>query len=216
MHMDLIELLCTVPAALIAIVLHEYAHGWMSARLGDPTPGMTGRLSMNPLHHLDFAGTLMLIFFHVGWAKPVQVNPRYYKKPKLGMALTALAGPMMNFFLALLSCLGMGLTAKLFMMPVVLQTGAPYYVFYFFNICAVINIGLGAFNLIPIPPLDGSKILGAFLPEKWYFKVMRYEQYGIIVLVILLFLNVLDPIIYGMQNFFFDIFWWLSRLAFHL
>lgn len=183
------QLIYSVPAVLIAICLHEYAHGWVSYLCGDPTPKRGGRLSLNPLHHLDPVGTLCLIFFHFGWAKPVMVNPNYYKKRKLGMVLVAIAGPLTNFIIAFLSMLGMGIIIK--------QTGGyasdvTVYIFTFLNYLAIINIGLGSFNLIPFPPLDGSKIVGALLPEDKYFGFMRYERYGQGILMLLLVTNILD------------------------
>lgn len=183
------QLIYSVPAVLIAICLHEYAHGFVSYLCGDPTPKRGGRLSLNPLHHLDPVGTLCLIFFHFGWAKPVMVNPNYYKNKKLGMVLVAIAGPLTNFILAFLSMLGMGIILK--------QTGGYadgfiVYLFTFLNYLAIINIGLGSFNLIPFPPLDGSKILGALLPQDKYFGFMRYERYGQGILMLLLVTNILD------------------------
>lgn len=207
----LLELLYAVPSALIAIVLHEFAHGWVSARLGDPTPSLTGRLSLNPLRHLDPIGTLALVIFHVGWAKPVRVNPNYYKKPKLGMALTALAGPCMNFLVAFVSYLAMGLVFRFAGAAGLLQNSIGYYIALFFHYCAMLNIGLGAFNLIPIPPLDGSKVLGAVLPEKWYFGYMKYERYGAIAMVALLWLGALDPLLNAIRFFADDILWGTAR-----
>lgn len=183
------QLIYTVPAVLIAICLHEYAHGFVSHLCGDPTPKARGRLSLNPLHHLDPVGTLCLIFFHFGWAKPVVVNPNYYKNKKLGMVLVAIAGPLTNFILAFLSMLGMG---------IILKTTGGYAdgfivnLFTFLNYLAIINIGLGSFNLIPFPPLDGSKIVGALLPEDKYFAFMRYERYGQGILMLLLVTSILD------------------------
>lgn len=183
------QLIYSVPAVLIAICLHEYAHGFVSYLCGDPTPKRGGRLSLNPLHHLDPVGTLCLIFFHFGWAKPVMVNPNYYKNKKLGMVLVAIAGPLTNFIIAFLSMLGMGIILK--------QTGGyagdvTVYIFTFLNYLAIINIGLGSFNLIPFPPLDGSKIIGALLPQEQYFGFMRYERYGQGILMLLLVTNILD------------------------
>lgn len=183
----LIELLNTIPAVVIAISLHEAAHGLMSYKLGDPTPKKDGRLSLNPLKHFDPIGTLCLIFFHFGWAKPVMVNPYYYKNKKQGMVLVALAGPFMNFLIAFISIFSMTLIAKL-----TLLNGIWIYLFFFLMYLATINIGLGIFNLIPVPPLDGSKVLGVVLPNDKYFKYMQYEQYGMIILVILLFAGILD------------------------
>lgn len=181
----MIEYLYIIPAALIAIMFHEIAHGLVSYWLGDPTPKRQGRLSLNPAKHLDPVGTLCLIFFHVGWAKPVVVNPEYYKRKKLGMALVALAGPLTNFLLAILSFVFIGLILKIsntYTTPIVILVN-------FFNYLAIINIGLGIFNLIPIPPLDGSKILGSFLKGEVYEQYMKYQQYGFIILSLLLVLS---------------------------
>lgn len=183
----LIELLYTIPAVVIAISLHEAAHGLMSYKLGDPTPKKDGRLSLNPLKHFDPMGTLCLVFFHFGWAKPVMVNPRYYKNKKVGMVLVALAGPFMNFLIAFLSLFTIALISE-----ITLINGPLIYLFVFLMYLAIINIGLGVFNLVPVPPLDGSKVLGAILPSDKYFKYMQYEQYGMIVLVLLLFAGILD------------------------
>ncbi len=181
-----------IPAALIAIVCHELSHGLFSYLLGDPTPKEQGRLSLNPAKHLDLFGTLCLIFFGFGWAKPVRVDPRYYKNPKWGMALVALGGPLANFIIALIS----GLTVTL------IQNYAPYTEFYnilfnFFLYLMIINIGLGTFNLIPIPPLDGSKIIGAILPDNAYVQYMKYQKYGMIFIIgLLILLDVLEAMGY--------------------
>lgn len=189
LDLNIKELIYLVPAILIAVSFHEFAHGYVSYKLGDPTPKATGRLSLNPLAHLDPVGTLCLLLFHFGWAKPVQVNPYYYKNKRGGMALVGLAGPMMNFLIAFISAFFMGIVLK--------STGgyAGDVVVVIFNLLKymyMINIGLGVFNLIPLPPLDGSKILGAILPENTYFKLMRYERYGQLIVFGLLMLNVLD------------------------
>lgn len=177
----LINYLYIIPAALIAIMLHEIAHGLVSYWLGDPTPKRQGRLSLNPAKHLDPIGTLCLIFFHVGWAKPVMVNPEYYKNRKWGMALVALAGPVTNFILSFVSIFIFGLIIKMTYtmpdLPIALQI-----LLNFFQYLAIINLGLGIFNLIPIPPLDGSKILGAFLSDKAYDMYMKIQQYGFLLL----------------------------------
>lgn len=179
------EYLYIIPAALIAIMCHEIAHGLMSYFLGDPTPKRQGRLSFNPMKHLDFVGTLCLIFFHVGWAKPVVVNPEYYKKPKLGMALVSLAGPLTNFLIAILSFVIMGVLLKFGNLYSVVTES----ILTFCTYLSIINIGLGVFNLIPIPPLDGSKILGSFLKGEVYEQYMKYQQYGFLILGLLLLLS---------------------------
>ena len=183
------ELIITVVAVLIAISMHELSHGYVSYKLGDPTPKEEGRLSLNPFAHLDIMGTLCLIFFNFGWAKPVKVNPYYYKNHKLGMVLVAIAGPIMNFIIAFLSIMGLGIIIKV-------SNGylgnISYNIYIFLQYLALINIGLGSFNLIPVPPLDGSKVLGAIIPEDKYFSYMKFEKYGYIALMLLLFIGVLD------------------------
>lgn len=199
------SLLYTVPAALIAISFHEFAHGFVSYKLGDPTPKAMGRLSLNPLAHLDFMGTLCLIFFHFGWAKPVGVNPYYYKNPKKGMVLVGLAGPVMNFILAFLCALIMEIMVKVTGGHV--YSNIPVIIFNFLNMCYIINLGLGIFNLIPFPPLDGSKILGGLLPDDIYFGIMKYERYGQLILFGLLFLGVLDTPLNMLNNGISNVIW---------
>lgn len=181
---NLTDYIYIVVAALFAIILHEIAHGLVSTWLGDPTPKRQGRLSLNPLKHLDPIGTLCLIFFHVGWAKPVVVNPDYYKNKKRGMALVALSGPLMNFLLAIFSIIIMAIFVK-----VNAYSNVLIIIYNFLLYFSVINLGLGLFNLIPIPPLDGSRILGAFLKDDTYEQYMKYERYGFIIIAILLALS---------------------------
>ena len=185
------DLLYTLPAILLAIILHECAHGLTSVWLGDDTPRRQGRLSLNPLRHIDPMGVICLAVFKIGWAKPVQVDPRRYRNGKRGMVLVALAGPITNFLLAFFACMIYTLLWKYwFFMGTGRLVEAVYYIL--LNIISI-NLGLGVFNLIPIPPLDGSKILGAVLPERYYFRYMRYEQYGTYVLIGLIMLeNVLN------------------------
>lgn len=182
---NIIEYLYIIPAALIAIILHEIAHGLVSSWLGDPTPKRQGRLSLNPLKHLDPIGTLCLILFHVGWAKPVVVNPEYYKHKKGGMALVALAGPLVNFILAILSILIISLISAF------ATTDSTFItiIFNFFTYLAIINLGLGIFNLIPIPPLDGSRIIGSLLSDNAYEVYMKIERFGFIIIALLLFMS---------------------------
>lgn len=182
-------LIYTAPATLLAISAHEFAHGMVSYWLGDPTPKRDGRLSLNPLHHLDLVGTICMLVFRFGWAKPVKVNPQYYKNPKQGMALTALAGPVMNLILAFLF---LGIFVGLFHVTEGSTEGILGYLMLLAQYTAIMNIGLGVFNLIPIPPLDGSKVLGIFLPQRTYFQLMRYERYGGLLMIVLLYTGVLS------------------------
>ncbi len=190
--------LYTAPATLIALIAHEMAHAWVSYALGDPTPRSDGRLTPNPLKHLDPIGTICLLLFHFGWARPVMVNPQYYKKPRLGMALTALAGPATNLILAFLFT---GLYILLAKTTGGNSAGVAGYCMLLAYYSIFLNIGLGTFNLIPIPPLDGSKILGAVLPDRLYFSLMRYERYGTVMLVILLYSNLLDKPLDAVREF---------------
>jgi Zn-dependent protease len=183
-----IDYLYIIPAALIAIMCHELTHGLFSHLQGDPTPKEQGRLSLNPAKHLDLFGTLCLIFLGFGWAKPVQVDPRYYKNPKWGMALVALGGPLANFVIAFLS--GLILTLIEFYVP---YSDFSMILYNFFLYLIIINVGLGLFNLIPIPPLDGSKIIGAILPENSYHQYMKYQKYGMFFIIgLLILLDVLE------------------------
>lgn len=188
-HMDWLSMLLFVMsgvACLICLTIHELSHGLAAYKLGDPTAKLNGRLTLNPLSHVDWIGLFLLLAVGVGWAKPVPVDPRYFRKPKQGMALTALAGPVSNFVLAVLAML----------ISKAIYLYAPYsaamdVVFSFCLYTLVpLSIGLGLFNLIPIPPLDGSKVLAAFLPDRQYITLMRYERYGIVVLLVLSFVGI--------------------------
>ncbi len=193
-----------IPAAFLTIVLHEMAHGFVAYLLGDRTAKNAGRLTLNPIKHIDIFGLIAMIVFGFGWAKPVPVNPYYFKKRKLGMALTAFAGPASNLLLALL-----GLFVYKIFMFIPMQIGIMGEVLYalaqFIVIFVSLNVGLAIFNLIPIPPLDGSKILNTFLPERIYFKIMQYEQYGFIVLYILLNIPIFDNIITFLRSVVLDL-----------
>ena len=174
-----------VLAVLFCLTVHETCHGLAALALGDPTAKRQHRLSLNPLRHIDWFGLLMMLVAGFGWARPVPVNPNYFKKPRQGMALTALAGPASNLLLALLLLI----PARL------IYTYAHYSVFNqtaldFLTSTAALSIGLGLFNLIPIPPLDGSKVLAVLLPERAYRWLMRYERFGIIALWLLVALGV--------------------------
>ncbi len=174
-------------AALICIIFHECAHGFAADRLGDHTARNRGRLSWNPIRHIDPFGLLMMVVAGVGWAKPVPVNPNNFRHPKRGMALTALAGPAVNFLLAII-CLLVGNGLIILGQRIVAGTAAASVFLFFYCLIlrmAVLNVGLGLFNLIPIPPLDGAKVLFSFLPDQVYFKVMQYERYIMLVLFLI-------------------------------
>lgn len=193
---DLVEILIGVPITLIALTGHELAHAWVSTKLGDPTPRYEGRLTLNPLAHLDPIGTLLMILTGFGWAKPVSVNPSYYKDRKKGMALTAIAGPIANFIMAFLGVL---IGVIILFVEGKLQASfntmkVTWDIVQFF---AVRNLCFMVFNLIPIPPLDGSKVLGLLIPNRTYYKILQYEQYSIILIMLLSLSGVLNKIIGG-------------------
>ena len=182
-----------VAAIFLCLTIHETCHGLAALALGDPTAKSMHRLSLNPLRHIDPLGLVMMFVAGFGWAKPVPVDPRYFKKPKQGMAVTALAGPVSNFLLAVL----------LILISKAIYLYAPYTAVWdaVFTFClytaAPLSIGLGLFNLLPIPPLDGSKVLGVLLPDEAYSKLMRYERYGILLLLALSLLGVTGNFISG-------------------
>lgn len=205
------SILFIAPVMLLAIIIHECAHGWMSDRLGDPTPRNSGRLSLNPLKHLDPIGTLCLLFFHVGWAKPVPINPWYYKNRKKGIISVSLAGPISNFILALVSVFGMGIVVKLcdnF-------SGWQWVLFQLLYYSAVINIGLALFNLIPIPPLDGSKVVGELFDkaEEWYVRLGKYWR---IILLILLVTGMLSRPLSFLNDVVLESMWKFVKWMLHI
>lgn len=182
---SLLSMVTRLAAVLLCLTVHESCHGLAAYALGDPTARREHRLSLNPLRHIDWFGLLMMFVAGFGWAKPVPVNPNYFKKPKQGMALTALAGPVSNFLLALLTLLA----ARIFC-DVAAYSEANQRILDFLLMVALLSIGLGLFNLLPIPPLDGSKVLFAVLPDRAYNQLMRYERYGMLLLFALVFFDV--------------------------
>ncbi len=187
---QLLSLLIQVIAALLCVSFHEMGHGYAAWLLGDSTAKKRGRVSMNPLRHIDPLGLLLLITAGFGWAKPVPVDMQHFRRPKLGMALTALAGPLSNFLMGLIA-LG-GASVLYHFAAVQLMTTHLYYLFLLLIRIAVLSVGLGMFNLIPIPPLDGSKVLFSLLPDRAYYTILRYERYLMFLLFALVFLNWLD------------------------
>lgn len=180
-------------AVLVAIIPHEMAHGFAAYLCGDETAKNDGRLSLNPLHHLDPIGTICLIFFKFGWAKPVMINPNNFRDRKKGTFFVAIAGVLTNFILAIISVIILKhMHLNEFMQELLLN------IFCF-------NIILGVFNLIPIPPLDGSKILFSFLPLKYEYYLIKYERYGYIILLLLIMSSTLDKILVPMVNFMINL-----------
>ena len=200
--------LTRVLAVLLCLTVHETCHGLAAYALGDPTARDRHRLSLNPFRHIDWLGLAMMLAAGFGWAKPVPVDPRYFKRPKQGMALTALAGPVSNLLLALLAVfLSRELYARGAWMPMGIRVSLFQFLLY---TLAPLSIGLGLFNLLPIPPLDGSKVLGAFLPDTTYFGLMRYERFGMFLLLALSWFGVTGDLIsgaiLGVYRFFFELF----------
>ncbi len=206
-----INLLVRVFIIFCVLPFHEYAHALLATKQGDPTAKLSGRLTLNPLAHIDPIGALMIFVAGFGYAKPVPVNVRNFKDPKKGMAITALAGPMSNLILAFISIILMNAIALMSggtMLQVTL-------LFFYYN--AVININLAVFNLLPIPPLDGSRLLAVVLPDKYYYKVMQNERILMIVVLVLIFTGVITrPLLFlsgavysalnGFVGFFFNLF----------
>lgn len=206
----LIMFLSSLAVIFLTLPIHEWAHGFVSTKLGDPTPRYQGRLTLNPMAHIDVMGAIGILLFGIGWAKPVQVNARYYRNSKWGMALVALAGPLSNVILAfVLLILGnilvfVGLTELAIIQQVYLFL---YYI-------ALINISLAVFNLIPVPPFDGSRILFAVLPQKYYFQIMRYERYIFIGVFAIVYLGVLDKPLDFLTSRLFNVIYNLACLPF--
>lgn len=204
---DFISIVIHILAILMIIFLilpfHEWAHAWVASLLGDTSIKYRGRLSLNPLSHIDYMGALCLLLFGFGWAKPVPVDDRNFKNPKVGMAITALAGPVANIVAGLAG--GFLFYGIVYLAPQFVTTTVGYYIIVFLQYYIVLNCSLAVFNLIPIPPLDGSKILFAFLPDKWVYKFYQYQQIFSIVLIALLFVGVLDIPLNFLQGLIMDL-----------
>lgn len=192
-QMNITEILLRIPAILLALSVHEFAHGFAAYKLGDMTAKTDGRLSLNPLRHIDPIGLICLLLFRFGWAKPVMVNPSYFKDPKTDMALTAFAGPLSNILFSFIALLiyyplwhfyshisGLGLA------------------FMLLEELFFLNLTLGIFNMLPIPPLDGSKIFTAVLPDHLYYRITANSRIGFVILMLLMwtggFSYVLNPL----------------------
>ena len=194
----LLDLALSVIPILICITVHECCHGLCALALGDDTAKRAGRLSLNPIKHFDAVGFIMMLVVHFGWAKPVPVDMHRFKNPKVGMAATALAGPVSNILLAILMLFIYGL-----LYGALVETTVGLYVLYAIRLTATLSVSLGIFNLIPVPPLDGSKVLFAFLPQRWYYTLMRYEKYGSLVMIVLVLTGVLTKPLSAAVNWVF-------------
>ena len=206
---ELQALLFTAPVVLLAIICHECAHGWMSYKLGDPTAKNAGRLTLNPLKHLDPIGTLCMLFFHVGWANPVPINPMYYRDRKKGIIYVSLAGPVTNLIIAFISLFIEGLLMRF-------GSDSSVIIWVCCQLCyysAVVNIGLGLFNLIPIPPLDGSKIVGelsSWASEQYW----KYQRYWRIILIVCVLTGVLSKPLGILNSVLLNAMWKVVKLIF--
>jgi len=191
-------LLSIIPA-LICITFHEVSHGFAAYKLGDPTAKNMHRLTLNPIKHIDMCGLLMMVVFKFGWAKPVPVNMMNFKKPKRGMAVTALAGPASNILLAAVFLLFFGIA------PALATSGAAWErALDLIYRTAYLSVALAVFNILPIPPLDGSKILFSFLPDAAYGKLMRYERFGFILLLLIVSTSAFSLTVRSGTDWIFD------------
>ena len=197
----LTDMLLAVIPALICITLHELSHGFVAYKLGDNTAKNMGRLTLNPIKHIDIFGLIMMIVFKFGWAKPVPVNMRNFKNPKHDMAITALAGPLSN---VLICCVVLFIYGLVYLPCNLAGTEFAGSLLYAVYITAYLSIALAIFNIIPIPPLDGSKVLFSLMSDEGYMKLMRYERYGMLLLLALIVTDVLGNPLYAATEFVFD------------
>lgn len=205
-------ILSSIVVIFLTLPVHEWAHAYSATRLGDPTPRYQGRLTLNPFAHIDYIGALSILLCGVGWAKPVNINTRNFKNPKWDMALTALAGPVSNLVVAFISLFILGAVLNF----VSSTTTAVLFICSFLFYIANINVGLAVFNLIPIPPLDGSRLLSAFLPNRLYYKLMQYERILFYVVLALIITGVLGGPINTATSAILDLFMNLIDLIFSI
>ena len=208
-----LSVLLSVIPSLVCITLHELSHGLVAYALGDDTAKRAGRLTLNPIRHLDWMGLVMMVVAHVGWARPVPVNMMNFRDPKRGMALTALAGPASN---VLITCVFFFLYGLLFLPFTISGSAAADYLLEMIELTAVISMGYAVFNLIPIPPLDGSKVLFSLISDEAYYKLMRYERYGMILLYLLVFTGILGTPLHSAIAFLTDKLFIFARWGFLL
>lgn len=211
------KLLISAPAILVAITFHEVAHGFVANKLGDPTAKFTGRLTLNPLVHIDPFGTIILPLmmhfltngqFVFGYAKPVPINPMNFKNPRQGMAISAAAGPVMNIALAFISAviLKLLIVPLAMFMPETVNETVLKPLFLIATASVVINVVLASFNMIPIPPLDGGRVLTGLLPQKQAMSFSRIEPFGFIIVLALIYTGIANLFIMPLIRFFLKLF----------
>ena len=198
--MDLLSLVLSIPGLFLALSFHEFAHGYAAYLMGDNTARYNGRLSLNPMAHLDIVGTLCLLLFHFGWAKPVPINPANFRNHRKGIIVVSLAGPFANFLLALVCTI---LCKFLYGFISTSQIAEFFYMVLLY--AQVMNVGLMVFNLIPIPPLDGSKVLMEFLPYRMRYQMYSLERYSGIILLVLVWTRMLTPVLNTMAGWVYSL-----------
>ena len=209
----ILDMLIRVIPALICITLHELSHGIVAYWMGDDTAKRMGRLTLNPVKHIDWWGLLMMVLFKFGWAKPVPVNMYRFKNPKRGMAITALAGPLSNILITVVCLVLYGL----FYRPLYLEGGtAGRMVMELIVTTGFLSVSLAVFNILPVSPLDGSKVLFSFLKDSAYDKLMRYERYGMIVLMVLIATGALSGALSTVTGWVFDKLFVIAEVTFDL
>lgn len=189
---NLMNIIAGLPGLVIALVIHEYAHARVAVAMGDFTPRLQGRLTLNPKAHIDPFGLLMMFLVHFGWAKPVMINPRNFRDWKKGEILVALAGPAANLLVSFVALLTMAIMFKLG----IFSEGVRLV----FSLIILYNINFAIFNMIPLPPLDGSKVLMMLLPGRYAYKMLELERYSFIILIILLMTPVLTMVLIPIQR----------------
>ena len=200
----LFVIFCTMP-------IHEYAHALIATKLGDSTPKYNGRLTLNPMAHISPMGAIMIFLCGFGYAKPVNVNPRNFKDPKKGMAFTAIAGPISNLIMGFIAIVISTIFARFYYNNPSTLFLAIYYFLYF---AGVVNVNLAVFNLLPIPPLDGSRILQLLIPAKYYFKFIQYERYVVIIVFVLILSGVLSGPLSYISGLIIGLFTNIAKLPF--